>query len=86
MLLEERFLNSTKQKKYFSSDSEDETESEVADTSPVKVRKTEHCATCDKYFTKKGIKIHKHRTKVRETSYYWYVHKVLHILGTSIRL
>jgi len=48
---------------YFSSDSEDETESEVADTSPVKVRKTEHCATCDKYFTKKGIKIHKHRTK-----------------------
>ena len=29
----------------------------------VQVRKTEHCTTCDKYFTKKGIKIHKHKNK-----------------------
>ena len=35
--------------------------SDGTERAPIKVRKSEHCEPCDKYFTKKGFKLHKQK-------------------------
>lgn len=35
--------------------------SDGTEKAPIKVRKSELCEPCDKYFTKKGFKLHQHK-------------------------